>query len=263
MKGEHGILSYYYESDGKIHLEFLNDHVKRALDYIEFSRESKLFKFSKNLLPPEVDIYDLSRLSIIFHDTGKIFYQKMYRSLDGGKYISFRGHEYFSSYIFEKFLKETIDQNLNRNVNMEIYNYYNICSFAILFHHHAMNVNLRKPPKSVNKHLQYTLKIIDGLKFLNTFLLDSEKPVFNSVIERLKKEISYSFFYTEMIRYIDKKMVDLWRMVMTYPKYKKMSLMLLSILLTADNLAARELRGYGGSRFHMALKDFYNYYLKP
>lgn len=266
MRDNKQILSYYYEFNGKIYKEFLFDHVKTMLNLVRHSMNSPLSRFVKRVMKREsllkINFYDMVRLSIIFHDTGKIFYQRAYREIDGKRYLSFRGHEYFSAYFFEKFKRELVEDGVQKSKELRQFEYYGACTFAILYHHHAMGLRRRKTGIYVSSYnLKCSIEFMDDLERLSTFLPENEVYVFSKMIVTIKNEVNNPRFKAEVLESIETE--KLWRNYVSKPFFKKLSLALLSILLTADYLAAKKTRGNRKSRFHEVLEEYYNFYLKP
>lgn len=101
----------------------LEDHIEECLVALEELKNTRLWKLIGN---EEVDL----RTAVVFHDSGKIFYQKNFKR---GK-LSFEGHEIFSAYILSKF--SWYYGKFARDIS-------NLSIAAVLYHHHAMGVKKR------------------------------------------------------------------------------------------------------------------------
>jgi CRISPR-associated endonuclease Cas3-HD len=262
------IYSYYVEKGDEIFREELTDHVKEALSTIP-SKQSKISQYIEKMLGRvDISFADAVRLSIIFHDIGKIFYQKNYKydKKHNVRYLSFTGHEFLSSYIFNKFTfylanSEALSKMLSA------------CNFSILFHHHAMNPRCRaslyrKPAITVGKAAIDEVKI-EKLKILNQFLNSSEVGPWRDTINNVRVEVEKSKDVNVFIEGVVNSMFSqqglgskIWRIFIGDPIFRKTSLALLSTLLVADYLSALKLRPKSKpTTFHNVLREFYSYYL--
>ena len=250
------ILSYYLEENGKTVEENLVDHINIALDFTKGLKTSKVARFADKLCR-KVDFQDLVRLSIIFHDVGKVFYQKNFITKEGRKFLSFKGHEYFSAYIFEEFRNKLIEQNLE---DCEKYELYKACTFAIFYHHHAMNIRLRTPRIREEG-------IERGLNLLSSFKNDVQCLLTRDEISALEdavgviKRLPVKSFLANIRREVDGMNRELWNNLIVKVEIRKLSFLVLSVLLVADYSAAQEKRKFGHSIFKRALDDFYCFYL--
>jgi len=249
------ILSYYLEENGKTVEENLIDHINIALDFTKGLKTSKVARFADKLC--RVDFQDLIRLSIIFHDAGKVFYQRNFITKEGRKFLSFKGHEYFSAYIFEEFRNKLIEQSLE---DTRKYGLYKVCTFAIFYHHHAMNVRLRSPQVK-NESIKEGLDLLDSFKNdIQYMLRKNELNALENTVDTIKSLPAKSFL-TSVRREIDETNRELWSDLVAKPDVRKLSFLTLSILLVADYSAAQKKRKSGQSMFKRALDDFYRFYL--
>jgi len=269
------IYSYYVEKGGEIFREKLTDHVKEALSTVSCSKQSKISQYIEKILGSiDIRFAEAVRLSIIFHDIGKIFYQKNYKydKIHNKRYLSFTGHEFLSSYIFNKFAfrlanSETLSKMLSA------------CNFSILFHHHAilfrrhaMNLKYRtspyREPITVGKAVVDDVKI-ERLKILNQFLKSSEVEPWRAAINDVEVEVKKSKDVNAFIGSVVSSMFSpqglgskIWRIFISDSIFRKTSLALLSTLLVADYFSALKLRPESKpSTFHNVLREFYSYYL--
>lgn len=266
---EDSIYSYYVEKGGEIFKEKLTDHVKEALSTVSCSKQSKISQYIEKILGSiDIRFAEAVRLSIIFHDIGKIFYQKNYKYdkiHNNIRYLSFTGHEFLSSYIFDKFAfrlasSETLSKTLSA------------CNFSILFHHHAMNPKYRaspyREPITVGKAAVDDVKI-ERLKILNQFLKSSEVEPWRAAINDVEVEVKKSKDVNAFIGSVVSSMFSpqglgkkIWRIFISDSIFRKTSLALLSTLLVADYFSALKLRPESKpSTFHNVLREFYSYYL--
>jgi len=240
----------YYSDESK---ESLEDHINLALSLI--NDESKLVKHGSKFTK-YFPIY--AKLSVIFHDLGKVFFQKNYSRL--GNYLSFRGHEFLSAYIFEKFRKQLLMLDPD---NAEIYKEYKIITFAILYHHHAMGrelddryINLDSVKMGFNYFSE--LKGIVSSFLVKINMSEPGLRAFNNVLA----EMQFSSNFLESVKtYIDRIKADLWGEFISDASFRKKSLLLLILLIAVDYLAAQSIRKPTSSVFSQTINDFYQLYM--
>ena len=253
------IFSYYSKEDGKIIKEKLVDHIKKCMEFTNLLENSKITRYV-NKLCKHNDFMNLVKFSIIFHDVGKIFYQKNLVIKENHEFISFKGHEYFSTYIFEEFRNQLINKNIE---NIEKYELQQASTFAILYHHHAMNTKLRYPKmnKKFQRSVYVGLNSLTSLKeTLTPWLKKSEFNAFESVMDKIKSS-SPKCILMSIPPEVNEINRNLWRRYLICPTFKKLCFLTLSILLVADYLAAQKIRGVTKSQFKKVLTEFYNFYL--
>ena len=249
------ILSYYLEEEGKILEENLVDHINIALNFTKGLNTSRVARFASKLCR-EASFQDLIRLSIIFHDIGKVFYQKNFIAKEGQRFLSFKGHEYLSAYIFEEFRNKLIEQDLG---NYMMYKLYRACTFAIFYHHHAMNIRLRTPQIREDS-------IKNGLNLLDAFKNDVQCLLTRNEIDALEnavnaiKSLPAQSILINIKREVHEINRELWNDLIVNPEIRKLSFLTLSSLLIADYSAAHKRRKSGRSVFKRALDDFYRIY---
>ncbi len=249
------LLSFYREpiSGGNPQVEYLRRHVDKALSFIEGIESSRANRLAK-IYSPEIDFKELLRLAIVLHDAGKAFFQTNLKEDKerGIRYLSFAGHEYVSA---------TITQDLVFNLNArQDAPLYDMVTFAVLHHHHAMSrpprlvPDLRKRLRSMpQSEYQGCLNKLESL--LSQFLPDY-RDVINTSLKVLRnspttllEEATYQKIYEQSVH-------------KRKPVYKKLAFLLLDSLIACDYLAAKH-RGGGGTDFHRAVDEFYRQWLKP
>jgi CRISPR-associated endonuclease Cas3-HD len=160
----------------------LIDHIASALEIVEKAENSSLFRFAERFYP---DFKRAAKLAVVFHDSGKIFYQ-FKRGKEGRRYLSFKGHEYFSTYILSMFANNLLEidvENYEKDGTLR-----QICTFAIFFHHHAMNVRLRKPEVKPMM-FEYGMQLLD--KFadeVSIFLDEVERDAMEKALDVIKSQ---------------------------------------------------------------------------
>lgn len=138
------LLAYYKEDKKEIKKETLEDHVKSCIHYYENFKRTKFWKTIENLYL----IDNFIEYAIKFHDVGKIFYQKNIVKKDDKIYLSFLGHEFFSTWMLYKLIKKYKENLIQKeNTDEDKINQVNLLEkaslFAVLYHHHAMDIKSR------------------------------------------------------------------------------------------------------------------------
>jgi|GEM_PF-2906483 CRISPR-associated endonuclease Cas3-HD len=260
------LLSYYkkYSQDNRIVVEKLNDHVQQGIDITKDVDGSKIGLYVKKEELASYPLANAIKLAIIFHDTGKAFFQYNYKCDENSNvYLSFQAHEWFSAYIFKKYMEKILLNghytSLNELIAMK--DGLNSIKFAILYHHHALSLKDRQ--KNLLLHETNILKTqasdILKLKELQCHL---EKPgEFNNTIETIVQEYekSKNMFVGNMLRAIEEDNLEIWRKFISDYKFRKLCLIMSTLLISIDYLSAQK-RGSSSSIFFNALKDFSEYY---
>ncbi len=247
------VLSYYRKMrNGQEVKEFLREHIKESVALIEDLDNSRLNNFVVGILCVP-NFKELVKLAIIFHDSGKAFYQterNMKEDMESGeKYLSFIGHEFVSAYLADRFVKER---------RKYIPDYYSIV-FAIYFHHHAMGVEKRE--KEVIKRLRKTTKsefevMKDSLrKVLEYFLENEDREVLRKCLTELSAGDLNNLAFQSIRNGIYERMIH-----RTDPRFRKLSLIVLQCLLVYDYMSASNRDNYE-SEFSRAISSFYEIWL--
>ncbi|MCC6014018.1 MAG: CRISPR-associated endonuclease Cas3'' [Candidatus Verstraetearchaeota archaeon] len=259
------IYSYYEEGSEYLLKERLIEHINECLSAISNIKNSKIYKYLMKI-PCEwtLSLDDVIRLSIIFHDIGKVFYQNNYKydKEHNVKYLSFKGHEFLSFYIFNELFKfEFIDTKKEDFI-------LSVCSFSILFHHHAMGVKKKimndyGKEKVVNLNDTQINKLKETIsKFLRN---DREINALDRIINKMKNISSEKALEIICNTLKDDAYKNIWNMYVSDSNFRKLSLAFLSTLLVADYYAANKIRKRIDKKppdFYFVLMDFYEYYLK-
>jgi len=264
MRGN--IYSYYSEGI----METLLEHIKEALRLLSKIDNSRISRVGRSLYK---NFNKLLIFSVTFHDLGKVFYQgNVYKGT-----MSFRGHEFFSAYIYELFRNELINIHLQDTCLEELSNTYKVVTFAILYHHHAMNLYLRK--STLLKDVSYLKRreresIIRGFQLLNNlkeyFSLLTTEGVFNETefkaatasLNRISSEGSnLGTFLVNVRRHLDEVNKCLWKNFTSDQKFRKLCLLTLSSLITVDYLSAIKGREETTTLFSHVLKEYYKLYM--
>jgi len=252
------IYSYWEQYRDKIYSETLYEHILNALSNLNI-KHSRIILFGEKLTPR---FRDIARLAIIFHDIGKTFFQSNYFTRGERKTISFKGHEYISTYIFHIFNNRLIEYSSLSNNELKRFEEYNATTFSIFYHHHAMGVRKRKPYCSY-RSLEKGFSLIDILKKYmdklrnNNWLKGEEYDILCTILDNLdllRTDIRLILRNIETVLY-----ENIWREIIKHPNFRRLCLLSLATLIAVDYTSAKKRPGVS-TRFSNIIKDFYNYY---
>lgn len=209
--------------------ERLSDHVNLALSNV--NAKGRLVRQGVKLTE---DFLEILRLSIIFHDFGKVvFNQYAFRR---NKRLTFPGHEVISCWAVYKHFN--VDYRLRDKVMGR-----KLIALSVLMHHHPMGLReriniLKKNEMEVNEE---TFSLF--LEELNGIYIDN--------VRMKSAKVSEIAWETERVY------VELWRDIWmnSSPKIKKIFLLNLQGLVACDYTSANKLRG-GDKGFINVIKKF-------
>lgn len=257
------ILSYYERKGLDVISEYLIDHIAICLEFLEEIGSSKIGRFCSSL---HEDFNEAVRLSVFFHDVGKVFYQ----SKKNKEYISFIGHEILSSFIFKEFSKKIKERpeidikHLSKTTDTAL--------FSVFFHHHAMGINRRvNSIKSLDlrriNHNVFQDLLNDMSLVVNQYISSDEFNILSLVINEIAEKIFDGSININFIIEDSKGGINqLWRKMTGSDeesiRFKKLAYSVLSVLVCVDNLSAQKTRKNTATDFTKVLENFYKDYLK-
>jgi len=207
----------------------LEEHISLCLENLDKIYRGKIKSYINTLM--KEDLYEWLKLSIIFHDAGKCFYEIYDRN---NKKHGFVGHEWLSFWFLSNFLK-----------SLKRYNDYNdlyekLSLFLVLCHHHAMDIEKRLSYLTRKSRYLVTYKVEKCLTIIEKFLEDSmfnDKLVikdFKNKILKNVKNINNNFFIFK--RYItNNEYKSLWDSCwLGSSLFRKISTITLDVLMYCD-----------------------------
>lgn len=231
--------------------EELKDHIRAALRTTTNITNSRVFKFVENIGLDAPTFNDAIKLTIIFHDFGKIFYQDCW---------SKKGHLYFTGHenISAKFLNEFF-----RNFDSKtcLIKFKNSMIFAVLYHHHAMGN--RQISVNVVNHNRTSILLEeferDILQIMKEHKLEYEDALKDAIsrfegLLKTRQGLSLIFGKNELRNTV-------WKAYVRGGNERSLMLLSLAILVASDYNASKR-RGGCPSAFHMAAEEFVNSYLR-
>jgi len=206
--------------------ERFRDHISLALSNV--NPGSRLVEYSKKL---NADFDKILRLSIIFHDFGKVVFNQF--EFKEGRKLTFPGHEVISCWavyhLNENFTKEIVDRK--------------IIALSVLMHHHPMGIKdrisfLKKSNMEVNDEtFELFFKELEG--------------IYNGNVKIGSVKVSQIAWETERIYR------ELWKDVWMNSSVETRKVFLLNIqgLVASDYTSANKLRG-GDKGFINVIRKF-------
>jgi CRISPR-associated endonuclease Cas3-HD len=185
------VYSFYLEEcDGSIIREELWHHVNSMLQLIRLPWNVRMF-LQRIGLEEEIFIQAL-RISVIFHDMGKAYYQTNYKKDqckshrgEYRKYLSFMGHEFISACILYHVLRDPYTIELNMSQWEDDYDFIKgAMLYAVLYHHHAMAYLERREEILHGRNAKIKQPNIDETKYLTNL---TEKTLGGKTSRELEK----------------------------------------------------------------------------
>ncbi len=249
------IYSFLCLSEGRGKYELLGDHISNALEYFKGLKDGLFVKnINSKLLSGKVNFNVLVKHAVFFHDIGKVFYQKTVR--DGC--LSFKGHEFLSALVYRKYIVKTVEEGVE-DYDKETYEAVLWpVTFSILHHHHAMGYTIRM--RSVGKlsvDMELVGKIIreDLPELAKQFFPQNKVYIIRDTVENMFKAVSYSPY--EILEETYNLGSEVWRILESKPRLKKLSLATLMVLIILDYLSAYKGRRGPRLRFYNILEQHY------
>ena len=246
----------------------LDKHIKLCLEAFEEIKETKIWDaFRKIYNDAKVEKY--VKFAIIFHDFGKIFYQtnRYSNKKENVEYLSFRGHEFFSTYLADKFLNLWLEKDISNRTD-EYEDFRLLVYASILYHHHAMGLKSREKVDEIRvcrNHDEYKKILNRSGEILKYYLKNFGDNVVDLFIEelknfRLKKSDRNEYILnrriiSDVFRYVDELNVEIWRNFVKNKIFRKMMILTTNILLTVDYKGS-ENRGEVRTEFSEVLNEF-------
>jgi len=207
----------------------LDEHINECLKTLKKIENSKLWSNDFN--------YKFVRRVVIFHDVGKVAFQKEYGDL------SFVGHEFISAYVFwEVFEDELIGKDKL------------LYTFPIIFHHHAMRIKSGKSKGRLERLKDIQIIICENtLEELSKILKNFVESKYVSRTVDALRNINTSTVVDNICEMID----EIWRTF--HGNFAKNALKLLLITIICDYEGSKN-RGIQTS-FGKVVEDFFKYSL--
>jgi len=262
LRGKAEEMDKFFEGkSADIEKQTLKEHVDKALNALDEVKDSKIWKYTVKLFESDKDsVEEHLRMILAFHDIGKIFYQANI-SLDkekGVKYLKFKGHEYFSTYLADEYFFRLEDCGLDRLLILS----------AILYHHHAMGLKERGKIRELRvckteKEYDVMCKIVGNI--LRSHGLQVKE--FLRYLKSLKDKLEYKNntlvlkqkFVNDVYREVDEINREIWRLFIRSKMFRK-RMLVFTIILQICDYKGSEGRTKKSPKFYSVLREFIELY---
>jgi len=132
------------ESERRIKKQSLEEHIEDSIKALENEiKNTKIWKYYTTLSNREEEhVEKWTKFTIVFHDLGKMFYQKNDRLYKNERYLNFAGHEFISTFLADKFLEIWLKNGAEDRFD-EYTDFRWVIIGSILYHHHAIGLRKR------------------------------------------------------------------------------------------------------------------------
>lgn len=229
----------------------LEEHLKLCLEAFKSLSSTKIlniFQGTENLL----------KIAIVFHDSGKVFYQQRIKKGKG-----FLGHELFSTFIVDEFLQ---CEDLNFSFDSRF-----LIDAIVLYHHYAMGLKIReerflkefKEGFSVGEEKlfeevlrEYEEIVLELLECDESAIKKAMKRAKNAVMAHLEKGFLQYRLIFKNLRYINK---EIWDRFVADRVFRKLMLLGVNAMTIVDYLGAKTEDGRR-SEFSRVIDEFVSLY---
>ena len=265
------VYAYYSRTDKGLKKQSLEDHIEESLKAFENEiKDTKVWRCYVNSCEHDERIVEKwMKFAITFHDIGKMFYQGNFRHYNGKTYLNFTGHEFFSTFLADKFLNIWLKNDVENRIE-EFRDFRWIVCASILYHHHAMGLKSRERlnvvkvckenefdeiVKAVYRILLKNLKEFEDIviySFVNELRsLNLTKVNGNLILDR--KTISGIF------RYVDELNIKIWENFVGVDLFRRQMILSTNLLILADYKGS-ESRSEKPTKFGEILNEFIGLY---
>ena len=261
LRGKAGEVDKFFEGkSANIEKQTLKEHVDKALKALDEVKDSRIWKYTVKLFEGDEHLVEeYLKIIILFHDIGKIFHQaNIFLDKEKGiKYLNFKGHEYFSTYLADEYLRLE-DCRLDRLLILS----------AILYHHHAMGLKERGKIrelrvcktkgeydvicKTVGNILRsYGLRVNEFLRYLRNVELENKNKIFV-----LKQR-----FVNNVYKEVDGINREIWNNFIRDRTFRR-KLLIFTVILQICDYKGSKGRTRNPPKFYNVLKEFIELYKK-
>ncbi|MEM3761726.1 MAG: CRISPR-associated endonuclease Cas3'' [Archaeoglobaceae archaeon] len=225
----------------------LEEHLKLCIKAFESLESTKPWNALENFK-------EFVKIAIVFHDSGKIFYQQRIKKGKG-----FLGHELLSAFIVDEFLKY---EDLNVCFDFRV-----LIDAIVLYHHYAMGLKVREEKflrefkdgfsvgeeEMFEKILKEHEEIVLGLLGLDkSRTKKAMKRVNDAVVSHLERGFLQYRFIFKNLRYINK---EIWDRFVADKVFRKLMMLGVNAMTIVDYLGVKLDRGKE-TEFSKVIEEF-------
>lgn len=247
------------EDKEKIKKQTMEEHVEKCMKAFDRElKDTKIWKIYLNLFDKKKSVEKFFKFSICFHDIGKIFYQMNF-GIDrkkGQKYMSFKGHEWFSVYLADKFLDIWLERDMENRIDEYKEFRWIVCS-AILYHHHSMGLKNREKLdeilvckskekfrgylENIEKILENNLKSLADNDDIGNFVSYIENFGENSLTYKESKEVFVldRNKISGILNYVEDLNRRIWELFAGEDEFRRKIILSSSLMLVVDYMGSR------------------------
>lgn len=247
----------------KVEKQTLKEHVSKALKALDEMRDSKIWRYAVKIFEGDEDLMNEHlRLIILFHDIGKVFYQANFRFDEkrGLKYLNFKGHEYFSTYLADEYLWRS-------NISYKGVDRETILS-TILYHHHAMGLKDRGKVRELRvckdrEEYGGMCKALGEILEKHGLLVSDFLQYLRNLGSHLKRKgrllVLKEEFTNDVYMEVNEINRDIWSNFIRNKKFRR-KMLVLNVILQVCDYRGSVGRTRRPPKFYDVLKEFINLY---
>jgi len=260
------VYAYYSRTDKGAEKQSLKQHIEESLKAFENEiKDTKVWGYYANISKFDEEIVEKwMKFTITFHDIGKIFYQRNFGHYNGKTYLNFTGHEFFSTFLADKFLNIWLKKDVESRIT-EYGDFRWIVCASILYHHHAMGLKNRERLNVIKvcEENEFNEIVKAIYKILLSNLEDFEENVIVSFVNKLRRfnlaKILDRNAIADIFRYVDELNAKIWENFVSVDGFRRQMILSTNLLVLADYKGS-ESRSEKPTKFGEILNEFIELY---
>ena len=265
------VYAYYSKTDEGVREQCLEEHIEESLKAFENEiKNTKVWKYYVNSCKHDERIIEKwMKFAITFHDIGKMLYQRNFGHYNGKTYLNFTGHEFFSTFLADKFLNIWLEKDVENRIT-EYGDFRWIVYASILYHHHAMGLRSRERLNVIKvcEENEFNEIVKAIYRILLSNLEDFEEDVIVSFVNELRslnltksrgRLILDRNVISDVFRYVDELNIKIWENFVGIDEFRKLMILSTNLLILADYKGS-ERRGGKPTNFGKVLNEFIELY---
>jgi len=273
------VYAYYSKTDKGLKKQSLEEHIEKSLNAFKNEiKDTKVWRYYVNSCEHDERIVEKwMKFTITFHDIGKIFYQRNFGRYKGKIYLNFTGHEFFSTFLADKFLNIWLKKDVESRIT-EYGDFRWIVCASILYHHHAMGLRGRERLGEVKvcKENEFDEIVKAVYRILLNNLKEFEDSVIYSFVNELRSlnltKVNGNLILdrktiSDIFRYVDELNIKIWEKFVgvdenkrnSQNRFRRQMILSTNLLILADYKGS-ESRSEKPTKFGEILNEFIGLY---